>query len=299
MGDTWTVKRILDWTVGFFETGSVPEPRLSAELLLAHALSCRRIDLYVQFERILSMAEREACRELVRRRAAHEPVQYIIGETEFMGLPFAVNPAVLIPRPDTETLVDAVLEHARTLPVPPRILDIGTGSGCIAVSLAHHLPGAAVTAIDISEAALAVAEGNAARNGVTVAFRHLDMRDLAALAQPFDIVVSNPPYIGEGEWAGLERQVRDYEPREALLAPDEGMAGYALLAEAAPALTGEAGRIYLECGYRQARSVAGLLAAQGLQTGIRRDFTHIERVVYAARQLPEAGDDPHQERITQ
>lgn len=151
MSETWTLQRVLNWTIGYFNEKQIPEPRLSAELLLAHVLSCKRIELYVQFERLLSPEERAGYRALIQRRAAREPVQYILGETEFMGLPFKVTPAALIPRPETERLVDRVYEHLRQNSHPaPQILDIGTGSGCIAISLAKMLPEARVWALDQS-----------------------------------------------------------------------------------------------------------------------------------------------------
>ena len=171
MSETWTVKKILDWTHLYFKDKNVSEPRLGAELMLAEVLQCKRIELYVQFERILTAEERAAYREMVKRRSTNEPVQYILGETEFMGLAFAVDQSVLIPRPETEILVDSVIEHQKEQQLTAaNILDIGTGSGCIAVALAQLLPEATLVALDKSAAAIQTAGKNAANHNVSVKF---------------------------------------------------------------------------------------------------------------------------------
>ena len=165
MSDEWTVRRIIDWTTAHLKKHGSDTPRLETEILLAHARGCRRIELYTRFDEVLSEKERATMRDLVRRRAQSEPVAYLVGHREFFGLDFRVTPAVLIPRPDTETLVVELVDVAKPL-AAPRILDIGTGSGCIAIAAAVNLPNAQITATDASEAALAVARENAANHKV-------------------------------------------------------------------------------------------------------------------------------------
>lgn len=283
MSETWTLQRVLNWTIGYFNEKHIPEPRLGAELLLAHVLGCKRIELYVQFERLLSAEERAAYRALIQRRAAREPVQYILGETEFMGLPFKVTPAALIPRPETERLVDRVYEHLRQNSHPtPSILDIGTGSGCIAVSLAKMLPEAQVWALDQSAAALELARENARRNEVSVTFRESDIFDPAlSFPEKFSLLVTNPPYIARADWESLEPEVRRFEPREALFGGEDGLDFYRRIVPRARELLTPGGGIFLETGYDQAQTVAQLFAAAHFKTEIHHDYNQIERIVIA------------------
>ncbi len=230
-----TILTILSLTSDYFKKHAVENPRLNAERLLAHVLKIDRLQLYLQFDRILDKNELADFRELVKRRAEHEPLQYLTGETEFMGLPFKVNPSVLIPRPETEILVQAVLElkdrfNQRT----PVLWDIGTGSGCIAVSLAYLWPGLQVCASDISMEAIAVAEQNARQNRVENSIRFL-YHDIFQ-AEPvemneIDIIVSNPPYICKDEILKLDREIRDYEPMIALTDAGDGTAFYRRIIE--------------------------------------------------------------------
>jgi release factor glutamine methyltransferase len=227
MNELWTIIKILKVTTEFFSEKGLENPRLNAEQLLCHLLSLKRVDLYVQFERILTPEEVTAYREMIRRRSRREPLQYITGETEFMGLNFRLTPDVLIPRPETEILVEAVLKLRGEI-TNPRILDIGTGSGCIAVSLAHEWPEAQVTGLDISESALQMAEKNSELNNVSerVTFRPLDILTGSTGEEAFDIIVSNPPYIALEEMAGLDAEVRDYEPSIALTDGGDGTLFY-------------------------------------------------------------------------
>ncbi len=285
MAEIWTVQKILTWTITFFTSKHVPDARLSAELLLAHALNCRRIDLYLQFERILTPEERACFREYVTRRARREPVQYIIGETEFRGLPLRVSPAVLIPRPETELLVDSVWEWVQEMGNrSPVIVDIGTGSGCIAIALAHLLPEAQVWAVEKSSAALAVARENAQRHGVNIHFIEGDVFDrVEQLPRPAEVIVTNPPYVAGSEWETLEPEVRDYEPREALVGGPDGLNFYRRLAPVIGNWLGEGGRLFAEIGYGQARAVQEILTQAQLSVEIRRDYRQIERIVIARK----------------
>jgi release factor glutamine methyltransferase len=233
--------------------------RLDAELLCAQALGIRRLDLYLQFDRPLDEHELSGIRELLRRRGKGEPVAYITGTREFYGRAFTVTNDVLIPRPDTETLVERALLALRAREGrPARVADLGTGSGCIAITIAAEVPGTEVVATDISAAALAVARANAERLDVAAAFVECSWAD--ALDGPIDLVVSNPPYVTTSELADVDRDVRDFEPHGALLAGADGMDAYrALLASVRAHVT--PARLLLEVDPRRAADVGALVEA--------------------------------------
>jgi release factor glutamine methyltransferase len=216
----WTIGRLLTWTTDFLRDKGAESPRLDAEVLLAHARGCKRIELYTAFEDPASDELRERFRGLVKERAAGKPVAYLVGQREFFSLPFEVTPDVLIPRPETELVVVRALDLAKAAgkEAELQIADVGTGSGILAVCLAKHLPRARVTAIDVSPAALAVARRNAARHGVAerMVFVEGDLFAAVDPQQQFDLVVSNPPYIATAELATLADDVRQYEPIGAL-----------------------------------------------------------------------------------
>lgn len=222
----WTVGRLLDWTARFLAEKGSEFPRLDAEVLLAHALACRRIELYTRYEEAAADEVRQRFKELVRRRVEGCPVAYLVGRKEFFSLEFEVGPAVLIPRPDTECVVGECLRLARGM-AEPGIVDLGTGSGAIAVAVARQHKGARVTAVDLSADALAVAARNAARHGVAERIRFLqgDLFEPVPGDERFDFVLSNPPYIPSGEITHLPVGVRDYEPHLAL---DGGSDGFAV-----------------------------------------------------------------------
>jgi release factor glutamine methyltransferase len=222
----WTIKRLLDWTAGFLAQKGSESPRLDAEVLLAHALDCKRIELYTRHDEVPAEEARQRFRELVRRRIEGCPVAYLVGRKEFYSLVLEVGPAVLIPRPDTECVVMECLRLAKGL-AEPRVLDLGTGSGAIAIAVAYYHKGAQVTAVDISPEALAVAVRNAERHGVAdrVRFLHGDLFAPVPPGEQFDFVLSNPPYIPHGDLVKLPVGVRDYEPHVAL---DGGADGYAV-----------------------------------------------------------------------
>jgi release factor glutamine methyltransferase len=214
--DNWTILRVLQWTTQYFSGKGIAQARANAEVLLAHALGTERIQLYLNYDRPLSPAELARYREMIRRRAAFEPTQYIVGTQEFWSLEFEVSPAVLIPRPETEVLVQRALEilgddHAL-------VLDLGTGSGAIPVALAHERSTIRVIATDRSFEALVVAKRNAARNDVSsrVHFVLADLFEGLSVRRPFDLIVSNPPYVSEPEFSGLAPEISRYEPTSAL-----------------------------------------------------------------------------------
>jgi release factor glutamine methyltransferase len=268
----------------FLGRGGIESPRLNAERLLASVLKLDRVGLYLQFDKPLSSLERESYKALLKRRAGHEPLQYILGETEFLSLRFRVTRDVLIPRPETEILVERVIESSKDVG-PVRILDIGTGSGCIAVSLAKMLPESMVDAADVSPSALAGAKSNAELNGVAerVNFLEADVSGedfINTVHAPYDVVVSNPPYVSLAEWSNLPKDVRDFEPRTALCDEGDGLSFYRIITTKAGMLLTARGKLFLEIGFGQKDSVFEILRSAGF-TGIEAypDLNGIDRVV--------------------
>jgi len=282
---SWTIGKLLDWTARFLAEKGAESPRLDAEVLLAHVQGCRRIDLYTRYDEPAGDEIRQRFRDLVRQRVQGCPVAYLVGRKEFFSLEFEVDAAVLIPRPDTETLVMECLRLAREMPAP-RCLDIGTGSGNIAVVLAKQHPGVQITAIDVSREALGVARRNAARHGVEsrINFLHGDLFSPLEPSDRFEFIVSNPPYIAEEDWPQLPAGVRDYEPRVAL---DGGPGGYRvverLIAEARRHLH-PGGHLILEIGTPQEDRVRQLLREHRYEVAPTiRDYSGHPRVLRARR----------------
>jgi len=282
----WTVGRILEWTAQHLKKSGSDTPRLDAELLLAKARGCPRIQLYVQFNEVVPDAQRAVMRDLVRRRAQSEPVAHLVGHREFFSLDFAVSPDVLIPRPDTETLVLDLITHARRLPAPA-ILDVATGSGCIAIAAAVQVPAARVTASDVSPAALTLARQNADRHGVAARITFLEGDLLAPLpaGAQFDFLVSNPPYIPTAQLETLDREVRDYEPRLALDGGPDGLRFLATLLQQAPSVLVPGGRLLLEFTPEQAPALLELATAQPelSDPAVLKDLAGRPRVLVATR----------------
>ena len=225
--EPWTIGRLLTWTTDYLKQHGSDSPRLDAEILLATARGCKRIELYTSFDQLADDTTRAAYRELVRRRAEGAPVAYLVGKREFYSLSFRVTADVLIPRPETELLVVRLLDLAKKAVASApaiEIADVGTGSGIVAICAAKHLPQAQVTAIDSSPAALAVAQQNAADHAVIDRIRFVESDLLQAIdaSQRFDIIASNPPYVSEAEYVKLSPTVRDFEPRTALVAGPRG-----------------------------------------------------------------------------
>ena len=291
-GGTWTVRRLLEWTTGFFKRKEIDPARLSAELLLAHVLNVARIKLYTDYERVLSEKNLAAFRELVRRASEQEPIAYLTGKAHFFNLEFDVNRDVLIPRPDTETLVEHVLQLARNQAgfEAPRVLDLCTGSGCIAAAIAFHLKSAIVTATEISPAAVAIARKNIDRLGLTgrVVVEEGDLFEpLSRMveAQPFNLIVSNPPYIPNGQIETLDRSVKDYEPIQALDGGLDGLAFHRRILSEAPNRLLPGGRIYLEIAFDQGPQALSLAEEHATLDDVRilKDFGRRDRVLTARR----------------
>jgi release factor glutamine methyltransferase len=271
----WTPLELVRWTTGYFEKHGVPSPRLDAELLLAHVLDAKRIDLYLRFEQSVDEASRARFRELVRRRAEERvPVAYLTGCREFWSLSFVVNGDVLIPRPETETLVQAILDLA-----PVRWAEIGTGSGAVAAAVALERPGSRGVAVDCSPAALEIARANLARLG---ALDRVELRagdGVAPLGGRFDVIASNPPYIRTAELGSLPAEVQ-HEPAAALDGGPDGMRCIDALVREAPARLRTPGRVVLEVGAGQAAEVEQRLRGAGAAAvEVRKDLAGIERVV--------------------
>ncbi len=286
--ESWTVRRILDWTTAHLTKHGSDSPRLDAEVLLAFARNCERIRLYTNYEDEVTEPQRALMRELVQRRTKSEPVAYLVGNREFFGLDFYVDRNVLVPRPDTETLVMELVEAAQQVP-SPSILDLCTGSGCIAVSAAAHCPHASFLATDISEAALAIAQKNADTNGMQakIQFRQSDCFAEIPANSAFDIIVSNPPYIPEAEIELLEADVRQHEPRLALAGGADGLDYYRRIIQEADSYLKDDGLLMLEFSPEQEASLKALLEASGKYTDVRvkADLAGRARVIIS-KKLP-------------
>lgn len=284
----WTIGRILKWTEQYFKDKGIESPRLDAEVLLAHVLEKQRIYLYVHFDEPLQPGELAAYREMIKKRVLRVPVAQILGEKEFMGLTFKVTADTLVPRPDTEILVQAAVDRLRAMAgeEPLRFADIGTGSGAICLSVLHYLSGTVADTVDISPAARAVAEENAASLGLAdrITFHTGDLlQPLSGIS--FAAILSNPPYIPEADIAKLAPEVRLKEPHTALSGGQDGLDFYRRLANEAPAMLVPGGFTAFEVGIHQAGDVADLLKANPLidRTGILPDYAGIDRVVVGWR----------------
>ncbi|MCI0363715.1 MAG: peptide chain release factor N(5)-glutamine methyltransferase [Phycisphaerales bacterium] len=309
--EPWTTRRLLKWLTDHFTAKSIDSPRVVAEMLLAHVLNCERLRLYMETDRPASPAELATLRELAARAANHEPVQYLVGHTWFFGRQFQVNRSTLIPRPCTETLVEHIIHwlrlsfrgpgHAPGIPGNPLIADIGTGTGCIAISLAAQVPSARIIATDISQQALELARSNAQRHNVIdrIDFRLGDglapLRDgipgipgVPADGIPgerFDVICSNPPYISDAEWPDVPANVKDYEPASALRGGPDGLDIIRPLIAHAPDLLAPGGLLAIEIAHTQYRPAPALAAAnaQLRNATVLKDHENLWRVLVAER----------------
>ncbi|RMD89401.1 MAG: peptide chain release factor N(5)-glutamine methyltransferase [Calditrichaeota bacterium] len=284
----WNITRLINWTSEYLQEKGFENAKLNAERMLAHVLSLDRLHLYLNDDRPLTAEELQRFKRLLQRRLRWEPLQYILGETEFMSLPFKVNPDVLIPRPETEILVEKVLEFCQSQfsnKLEIHILDIGTGSGCIAISLARYLSNAQITALDISPEALKIARANALLNQVDnrldfVLFDFLNTDIPRNWFNKFHVIVSNPPYIARHEFDSLPKEVKDFEPPIALLDGGDGLTFHRKISETAPRLLKAEGIVAVELAMGQAEKVKPLFAEKGFKKiTIFTDLTGIERVL--------------------
>jgi release factor glutamine methyltransferase len=286
-----TVLDLLKRAEGWFREQGISSPRLDAEVLLADALGCRRLDLYLRFDQRPSEAQVATFRERCRERARGKPVAYLLGRREFLSRSFAVDPRVLIPRPETEILVEEALRLAAPIEGDVRVVDVGTGSGAIALSLAAGCPRARVVAVDVSPGALEVARANAAALGAEIAGRvEFVEGDLLAplrgrgLEGAVDLLLSNPPYVCDADYARLPRDVKEHEPELALRAGPQGTEIHERLFREGVALVRAGGRVLVEVAAGQAAAVRALAIAAGFgEVATLRDFQGIERVIVAKR----------------
>lgn len=278
----WKISDLLSWTTNYFNRNGIDSPRLEAEVLLARVLSRDRVYLYANFDQPVGSEERELFRQYIQRRIAGEPSAYIVGYKEFMSLNFKVNSSVLIPRPDTEVLVESVVEVApKSREI--KICDVGTGAGTIAVSLAYYLPNAIIYATDISKEALAIAEENALNNRVEVNFSQGDLLSPVQKLGKFDIITANLPYISAEEYEGLDMEVRGFEPKTALLAKGDGLDLYRQLIPAALNLLSEGGFLFFEISHKQGKSALKLAKEYFAEVELRQDYAGRDRLIKAGK----------------
>lgn len=287
--ETWTVGKLLTWTTEYLKKSGSQSPRLDAEVLLAHARECQRIELYTAFAEEPTEQARTAFREMVRRRAEGTPVAYLVGHKEFYSASFEVNPDVLIPRPETEHLVVEALDCAKRLreergdaSCQLRIADIGTGSGVIAVTMAKQLKHCLLTAIDVSPAALEIARRNAAKHGLTeesIAFLESNLLTACPLDQPFDMILSNPPYVSDAEYQQLDRSVREFEPKQALVAGPQGIEIIAEILVQARSRLVDDGYLIFEFSPMLAEKLPGAVGDAWQAPIVSKDFAGHARIV--------------------
>ena len=287
----WTIQRLLTWVTDYLTQKGVDSPRLSAELLLSNVLGLKRIELYTQYNKVVAQEQLDRLRDLVKRAGQHEPVAYLVGKTEFYSIEFEVTPDCLIPRPETELLVQRSIEFLRKRTGPQLVCDLCTGSGVIAVAIAKNMPDAKVVATDISEAALAVAARNIEKHKLAerIELRHGDLFDpLVPQLDQFDLIVCNPPYVSAAEYEALDRNVKDYEPRIALYAGQDGLDVYRRIGEKVSQFLKPDGVLLLEIGYKQGPAIRDLLerASVFAQIRIDKDLQTHDRVVTAVRMGP-------------
>lgn len=289
MAETWTTGKLLEWINGYFAKNGVDSPRLSAEMLLAYTLNIKRIDLYVQFEKPVDEARLAPLRELVKRCSLHEPLAYLIGKTEFYSMEFAITKDCLIPRPETEMLVQRAIEFLRLREGGQSVLDLCTGSGCVAVAVAKNHPAADIVATDISEAALSVAARNVEKHKLTDRVKlicgDLFAPIIAGLDTQFDLIMANPPYVSTAEYEKLDKNVKDYEPRIALLAGPDGLDVYKRIAAEVDRFLKPGAALMMEAGYRQAGTIRKLLESTGIfsRMTVDKDFNNNDRLVVAVK----------------
>ncbi len=285
----WTVLDIIKWGTGYLTDKGFDEARLTTELLLAAALETKRFDLYVRHDQPLKKRELEKFKVLLKRRLAHEPVQYILGKTNFYSIELKIDRRALIPRPETEILAESVIGHCRTFLSQRnevRVLDIGTGSGCIAIAVAKFVKNSLVTAMDRSRDALDLARENARATETDgrITFENADFLklDRNVFGHAFDIIVSNPPYVSEDEYSGLAPEIKEFEPADAVSDGSDGMTFFKKLSESAPAFLRDGGWVFVETGFGQAKEVEKLFADRGWrELLVKKDLSNIDRVVKA------------------
>ena len=288
--DTWTIQKLLNWVTEYLTAKGIESPRLSAELLLSQVLGLKRIELYTQFGQQVPQQQLDKLHDLVKRAGLHEPVAYLTGGTEFYSLELEITADCLIPRPETELLVQRAIEFLRTRSGVQHICDLCTGSGCIAVAIAKNVPDALVTATDISAAALEIAARNVEKHRFKEQVRLLCGDLFEPLIQQldvneFDLIVCNPPYVSTAEYEKLDKNVKDYEPASALLAGADGMDVYRRIIKKVDEFLKPGAALMLEIGYAQGPAVRKLLEQTGAlgEIKIEKDYHNNDRIVSAMK----------------
>ena len=278
-----TVLESIKLSTEYLQSKGIESPRINAELLLANILNCKRLDIYLKFDQPLKEDEIKIYREYIRRRGKFEPLQYIIGSVEFFGLEFKVNKSVLIPRPETEILVETVISSVLKEELV-KILDIGTGSGNIAISLAKSLLNTKITAIDNSPEALGIAKENAKLNSVEERIEFVNesiLMDNNYSTKKYDIIVSNPPYVPASEFQNLQPELKVYEPRIALTDENDGFSFFRIISSKSRSILKEKGKLFFEVGKDQFQKVEEILNENNFKNiTVKKDYQNIERVIY-------------------
>ena len=287
---TWTIKKLLDWMSQYFTDNKIDSPRLSAEILLSDLLAMKRMELYINFDREVTPDELTQLRGLVKRAINHEPICYLTGHAQFYSMEFEVDKSTLIPRPETEMLVEKAIDHLRKRSGNDHILDLCTGSGCIAAAIGKNYSDCEIVATDISQDALEIAQKNIEKYELTERINLLcgDLYEpiISELdGKKFDIITTNPPYITESEYESLDKNVRDYEPKHALIAGVDGLDIYKRIIEDVDKFLSSDGILLMEIGYRQGDAIRELLEKSGCfeEIKIDKDFSNNDRVVSAFR----------------
>ena len=288
--EKWTIQKLLGWITDYFTKNGVDAPRLSAEMLLSYVLSLERIELYMHFDKPVSDGQLKQLHELVKRGGENEPVAYLVGRTEFYSLEIKVNRDCLIPRPETELLAERAIEFLRKRAGRQYVCDLCTGSGCVAVAVAKGVKDIAIIATDICDAALSVAAENVNHHDLAGKIKLLCGDLFAPVIEGldetrFDLIVSNPPYISTREYEKLDKNVKDYEPKKALHAGEEGLDVYRRIIEGADSHLKGDGALMLEIGYAQGAAIRDLLKEAGCfsEIIIEKDFSNNDRVVTAIK----------------
>jgi len=293
----WTIQKLLNWITEHFTEKGIDSPRLSAELVLSHVVGLKRIELYTQFDKVVSKHQLDRLHDLVKRASQNEPIAHIVGKTEFYSLELDVTPDCMIPRPETELLVERAVEFLRTRSGKQLICDLCTGSGCVAVAIARNYADCQIIATDISDAALSVAAKNIEKHQLKDRIKLL-CGDLFDPIMPqldvgkFDLIVCNPPYVSAPEFESLDKNVKDYEPKSALLAGADGLDIYRRIIEKVDQFLKSNAALILEIGYNQGQAVRELLEQAGCFTEIKieKDLYDNDRIATAKKQKSGTGD---------
>lgn len=274
MNNIWTILDVLNWTANYFKSKKIPNSRLDAELIISHSLNIKRLELYLKFDQPLLNSERDKIRSLVKRRIKREPLQYIVGDVDFYNCTLLVNPSVLIPRPETEFMVEKIINDEYK---PSKLLDLCTGSGAIAISLKKEMKNVIVTASDISREALKTAKLNAQNNDVKIEFIESDL--FQNINKKYDLIVSNPPYVAEDVYQNLESEIF-YEPKIALVTEDKGLKIYKTILDKVHNYLNENGVIYFEIGEEQALKITNYAENHGFRNiEVIKDLAGKDRII--------------------